>query len=51
MNINLHEIANFRKYAKIYTRENIYVHSNTATDIESKAPCTDRDIYQVLSTK
>ena len=26
-NINQREIANFRKYAKIYTRENIYVHS------------------------
>ena len=27
-NINLCEIANFRKCAKINTRENIYVHSN-----------------------
>ena len=27
-NINLHEIANFRKCAKIYTCENIYVHMN-----------------------
>ena len=26
-NIYLREIANFRKRAKIYTRENIYVHS------------------------
>ena len=25
--INLREIANFRKCAKIYTRENIYVYS------------------------
>ena len=27
--INLREIANFRKCANIYTRENIYVHSTT----------------------
>ena len=26
-NIDLLEIANFRKYVKIYTRENIYVYS------------------------
>ena len=27
-NINPCEIVNFRKFAKIYTRENIHVHSN-----------------------
>ena len=28
-NINPRKIANFHKFAKRYTRENIYVHSNT----------------------
>ena len=27
-NLNPREMVNFRKYAKIYTRENIYVHSS-----------------------
>ena len=26
-NINPREIVSFRKFAKIYTRENIYIHS------------------------
>ena len=30
VNINPLEIVNFRKFAKIYTRENIYIHSSTS---------------------
>ena len=28
VNINPREIVNFRKFAKMYTRENIYIHSS-----------------------
>ena len=39
-NINLREIANFRKYAKVYTRENIYVHSSLMSPVAfKKSPC------------
>ena len=37
-NLSPREIANFRKFAKIYTRENIYVHSRLGKLHYKKSP-------------
>ena len=44
-NIYSHEIVNLRKFAKIYRRENIYIHSIIPTWIPINGPM--QSIYQI----